>query len=115
MSAPDRPRVLCCLIESAGGSGSSLRSSRNIVAREGWRKRRQTAGKGRAIGIGGVSSTGDNLAAEASGYWIEVRSREADDPIAQIGAADKAQPIMPRGIARTGRARRWRKARDRGC
>jgi len=82
------------LIETPGRSGSSLRSSRNIVAREGWRKRRQNAGKGRAIGIGGVSSTGDNLAAEASGYWIEARPREADDPVAQIGAADKAEPIM---------------------
>jgi MFS family permease len=43
-----------------------MRSSRNIVAWEGWRKRRQRAGKGRAIGIGGVSSAGDNLGAEAS-------------------------------------------------
>jgi len=60
-----------------------MRSSRNIVAREGWRKRRQNAGKARAIGIGGVSSTGDNLAAEAGGYWI-----------ARVDATDKAQPIM---------------------
>jgi hypothetical protein len=40
-----------------------MRSSRNIVAWEGWRKRRQRAEKGRAIGIEGVSSAGDNLRA----------------------------------------------------
>jgi hypothetical protein len=69
-----------------------MRSSRNIVAREGWRKRRQNAEKDRAIGIGGVSSTGDNLATEVSGYSVEARSGEDDDHGAQIAPRTKLNP-----------------------
>jgi hypothetical protein len=46
-------------------------------------------GKRRAIGIGGVSSTGDNLGAEASGYLMEARSREDDGHGAHIAPRTK--------------------------
>jgi hypothetical protein len=82
------------LIESSRRFDWLMPSSSKNIARRGWRKRRQNAGKGRAIGIGGVSSTGDKLGAEARCYWIEARPGEDTDIVARAGATDKAEPIM---------------------
>jgi hypothetical protein len=48
-------------------------------------EKEKRAGKGRAIGIGSVSSTGDNLGTEATCYRIEARLREDDSRVARVG------------------------------
>src|SRR5690242_14059194 len=57
-----------------------LDAPRNIVAQEGWRNRRQNARKACAIGIGGVSSKGDTLGAEAVWWPIRARVGQGDMP-----------------------------------